>query len=383
MESNIVNPNSTLPAPKTETVKRQSNRSRQQLVGRSRLAFVEVGLCILVPCVGFLLWLHFDKDLQASLFSKSEYDMPGSGNTVYDMAVLGENSVVSVQTEGQIRFWDLQQGRCTEELQSHLDVLRCVACSPQKRLLTVGSASGYLETWDLDSPDTPIALSTQGRYGITACQFSPDGKWVCSIGESPEISIWDPCTLDVPGTLNIPGSTSVLRCLSFTSDGKLLIAGDERGDLHLWDFASRRHLQTLTTSKSGHNPLEQFADCMLEAVLMLPGDHTCVAVSRGQGISVWDLQSGTCLRRWAESADFFQSAELSPDGAQIITGSTTGDVSLWEIATGHRLRSWKTHQHLVRAVGMNREGTSIVSGDHLGRVFCHDVSTDNDSPATP
>lgn len=349
----------------------RTNRARHSLIGRARLAIMEIVLCVVVPCAGLLIWLHFDQDFRSSLFSGLKPESPYPSNSVYGMAELDQDSVISVQTQGQIRVWDLARGVSTGEIQSRLTELRCVACSPHQRLLAVGSAEGYLEMWDLDHPSRPLASSPHTPRGVKVCQFTPDGTLLCSAGENADISIWDSLTLRLVGQLPGGDSPHVVRCLSFSADGRHLLAGDERGSVHVWDFATRRRVRTLQPADSAGQPSAERANHIVQAVLTLPGQGEVVVVTRARGISVWDIHSGQCLRRWDGEADGLHSATLSNNGAHIVTGSMNGKLTTWETSTGRRLRTTRPHQHIVRAVAGALAGTSVLSGDCLGGIECH------------
>jgi WD40 repeat protein len=57
-----------------------------------------------------------------------------------------------------------------------------------------------------------------------------------------------------------------------------------------------------------------------------------------------------------------QSAAFSPDGTQIVSGSTDKTLRLWDAVSGAHLNTLKGHSDQVRSVTFSPDGTQIVSG---------------------
>jgi WD40 repeat protein len=92
-----------------------------------------------------------------------------------------------------------------------------------------------LRLWDLASGKEIWRQNLPGPYEGPVC-ISADGKrFAVSVGgESPEIQICDLATHRVLQALKSDGHP---RCLSFSPDGRLLVAGMENGTALTWDIS--------------------------------------------------------------------------------------------------------------------------------------------------
>ena len=85
-----------------------------------------------------------------------------------------------------------------------------------------------------------------------------------------------------------------------------------------------------------------------------------VSGSPHNGIRVWDLEGGQCLR--TIKADWITSLGITPDGKKAISGSLDGTVRVWELQSGHCLISLKRHSKEVTGIFITPDGEKAVSG---------------------
>jgi len=69
------------------------------------------------------------------------------------------------------------------------------------------------------------------------------------------------------------------------------------------------------------------------------------------------------------------SVVFSPDGRQILSGSSDGTIKLWDIDTGRELRTFSGHKGRVESVAFSPDGKKILSASSDGTVRLWDVST--------
>jgi WD40 repeat protein len=86
-------------------------------------------------------------------------------------------------------------------------------------------------------------------------------------------------------------------------------------------------------------------------------------------IILWDLETGTELRRFSGHTARVYDIVFSPDGKTMLSGSDDGLVILWELEGGQIVHRMKGHSGWVRAVDFSPDGRMAVSGGFAGRSF--------------
>jgi WD40 repeat protein len=68
------------------------------------------------------------------------------------------------------------------------------------------------------------------------------------------------------------------------------------------------------------------------------------------------------LRRFEGHTDSVSSVCFSPDGRQVLTGSSDNTARLWDAATGRQLRRFEGHTDWVRSVCFSPDGRQVLTG---------------------
>lgn len=83
-------------------------------------------------------------------------------------------------------------------------------------------------------------------------QFSPNGKYLAARASDRSVRVWYVSTGEL--VKMIPSSNDMVNSVRYSPDGKLLIAGYQRGEVVIWDsftFEERKHLQAATGAGIG------------------------------------------------------------------------------------------------------------------------------------
>jgi WD40 repeat protein len=122
----------------------------------------------------------------------------------------------------QVKGADLLQG---DAMEGGAGEVRCVAFSPDGKLLAAGNRYGTVRVWDVATKKEKVTLT--GHAGdVWAIAFSPDGKTLAAADtdwkKPSKIKLWDTTTWKERGSLPMPGE---ILCLAYSPDGKWLAAG--------------------------------------------------------------------------------------------------------------------------------------------------------------
>ncbi len=119
------------------------------------------------------------------------------------MAVLDRRRVVSGSSDRRLRVWDVESGQTLQTLKGHSGSVRSVAVLDSRRVVS-GSSDRTFRVWDVES-------------GKVECLF----------------------TLDARGT-----------SMAVIPDRRVIVAGDQAGRVHFFDFVEERQLTKRRTGST-------------------------------------------------------------------------------------------------------------------------------------
>jgi WD40 repeat protein/serine/threonine protein kinase len=93
-------------------------------------------------------------------------------------------------------------------------------------------------------------------------------------------------------------------------------------------------------------------------------------------LKLWRVADQALLRTFEGHTDTVWQAVFTPDGAQVVSVSADETVRLWDVATGQEVRRFEGHTADVRTVDISPDGTRLLTGG--GRFTAKDMPSDAD-----
>ena len=237
------------------------------------------------------------------------------------------------------------------------------------------NGSLYVLTVDGSRPPTEISLNPGlGKGGVVemlGLAISPDGRTLATGGYENAVRLW---TNFPPGwgfhnqkdsggvttisyflgavTYSLLEDSSVVTSIAYSSDGKLIAAGTEKGHIRLWraDGTLERTLSGNTSRVTG---------------LVFAGE-TLVSVAEDGSARFWQISDGTQTRLLNLGESVTSLALDSPDEI-LALGTESGKTYLWEMVDNRWLGVIPI-VGAVRALAFHPNATQLAIGSESGQI---------------
>lgn len=214
---------------------------------------------------------------------------------------------------------------------------------------------------ELHSVRTIAAHQPGGSPGVA---YSPDGKWLASIGVDGTAKIWRAETGELVHALSGEPDT-VGYDIAFSPDGKRL-AASWMSQVSVWDAVSGELLLRLPGQVVGMGTTDRLA---------FSPDSARLAVANMDGQpKVFDATNGRVLLALAGHEGVTDGLTYSPDGKRLATGDNAGVVKIWDAAGGQELATLE-HGGWVHGLAFSPDGRHLAAAGEDGRLVVWDTKT--------
>ena len=316
---------------------------------------------------------------------KGSHWLRGHSRSITAMAFTAAGTrLVTASGDNTCGQWDVSTGKeLTDLVLTHPGWVADMALSADGSRLLTCCDDGKLRLWSLEDARVLREIDSAPEVVFTSVDLSPDGKralaacaahgtvqmWDLDTGselKSEDLQHDDPQRDDLQqgAWLDFGGRAGIIWAARFTPEGEqvLTIGGN---DARLWDVATRKSLV-----RFGPHGAVASADISPDGRLLVTG-------SWDQSAKIWNTESGQAIRKLeGVHKGYVNSVEFSPDGKTILTASDDGTARLWDVASGAPLEiSFLGHESRVRQALFNKSGTQVLTtaNDKTARIW--DAST--------
>jgi cytochrome c len=297
-------------------------------------------------------------------FASAAFD--GHGGPVKSVAISADGKrALTASFDYSIIHWNLADETVLAELHGHDAAVNAITFLPGDREALSASDDGTLALWDLEAGAQRFRLN--GHEGkVVAVAVSPDGRVAASAGWDQTVRLWD---LDTRSALHVLSWRDSLNAVSFSNDGKTVIAGASDGELTVWRVNDGTRLMAVSTHDFAVTDLDHGAD----------GDLVATS-STDETVRLWDLETAGKGASSEPIATLYGhvgpvlTVDLSANGEFVASGGVDGTVRVWRRGDGDRLRVFARHKGPVWSVTFAPDGKTLLSGGADGLVLTYDLS---------
>lgn len=161
---------------------------------------------------------------------------------------------------------------------------------------------------------------------LTACRFSPCGKFAVAAGFDFQLQRW---TLENDQRTAMVGHPSWIGDLAFHPDKQRLYSVDYHGGLFCWNY-------TPSEPKPIWNKPDAHSSWTRKVAVSSDGKHVATG-GNDRVVRLWTAE-GKLLRELAGHKGYVFSLVFHPDGKSLLSGDQLGIVRQWEVASGKQTR---------------------------------------------
>jgi WD40 repeat protein/DNA-binding SARP family transcriptional activator len=273
-------------------------------------------------------------------------------------------TLVTVGDDADAIVWDVRAARATETFRGHAGRVLAAAVDRDARTLYTAGLDGSVIAWDL-AGDRRLGRTFQAGTGsgdwFPSTAISGDGRWLATVQDRGAVSLVDLSNLSrhslpVRGVPAVPPAAAAYAP-AFGPRGRLVLSG-VNGLLALVDARSGRVVARLR----GHRDLVFTPTTSADGSLI-------ASTGLDATLRLWDARTarplGSPIRLGSPPAS---DASISPDGARVAVGLTSGALDVFDVRSRRRLAALHVDAGNPTFSGFSRDGRYLLAGSKDGRI---------------
>lgn len=224
-------------------------------------------------------------------------------------------------------FWEALSGICSRTIPHPDSQVNRLCISPDKRFL---AAAGHhtVKLYDIKSSNPNAVLTFEGHTAnITGVAFHCEGKWMVTSSEDGTVKIWDTRSGNVQRNYS-HGGIAVNDVVIHPNQGEL-ISCDRGGNVRIWDLGE---------NKCSHQLIPEDDVAVASVTVASDGSMLCAGNNSGN-VYVWrmiqdrDITSLVPVCRFVAHNTYITRVLLSPDVRHLATCSADHTARIWSVDT--------------------------------------------------
>lgn len=275
-------------------------------------------------------------------------------------------TLISGSRDERVIEWDISVSPPTaKSLNGHRDWVLSVAFSPDGQKFASGSVDHNVIIWNVIPIPRLKELQANHDDEVWSVAFSPDGKQLASAGKDATLIL---TTIATNTSMTLTRGDYPIRTIAYAPDGSKIAAGDENGQISLWNLPIKSLQPISLTHDSG-----QF----MTNLLFSADSRILASTSRGIPLILWDLTQNPPIRNeFSHDLNKIIAITFDPDLKHLLTADDGGKLNVWDV-TSHQLLQQMEFPNNVSAAAFSVDGASIAWGTDDGQIIWLDLVKNN------
>ena len=260
-----------------------------------------------------------------------------------------ESQLASGSADKTIKIWKLKERIEQITLNGHESGVTCIDYHPDgSYLISSEKENGRIIVWNLKESKEEIRLE-EHKGPVLSLIFNPRGDTFASGSQDTKIIIWDFWNREIKAVLH--GHLEAVNSLSYCNNGSRLASGSSDKTIKIWNSFSNTEDTTIDN-----------LDGKIRSVAFNPFNPQFLAsLGSDNSICIWDLSVCKNIHSLKVLNDNIVSIAYSPNGINIISGSSGSTIRIWDVNEKEAEISIKGHSDIVQCITFFPRGKSFIS----------------------
>ncbi len=224
--------------------------------------------------------------------------------------------IAAISSNGAVGLWDARTFRQRHLLveEQAMDPAQCLSFSPDGRWVVVGFLPCNYSIYDAQAGRLHQHIQGEADWSmsIREATFDPRSMRLVHTSGHDGIEIWD---VETSSRLSLLRCGAPVRCLSFSPDGRLLLATSAHGTASVRDVSDAHTVREVCRLKA-----------YVSKACFSPCGKYIASPSGGQTVRLWKTSDGSLVATFAEHDDEVVRLAFSADGKILVSGGLNGTV---------------------------------------------------------
>jgi WD40 repeat protein len=282
-----------------------------------------------------------------------------------DMALLPENRMFLTATGNDHAL--IHTPSIERMLLGHAGPVTSLAFSPNGALLISGGVDKTVRGWTV-ATGAAAAPFTGTTDTVTSLAVTSDGATVFAGCADKIVRGWN-----IAGgapTVNLTHSAAV-HDISLSNDRSRLAATQDNQTIHIWDLATGRRLQRLTSPPAEPVPAQDGNIRHRLNVGFATDNSTIFSAGTDNVVRQWKLSAQRVV---VADAGKVNDVVFVKDGSHFVSGGDDKLVKLWGM-DGKLVRPYAGSTGAIQAISLRNDGTEVAGGTDIAGVFIWNLAT--------
>lgn len=233
------------------------------------------------------------------------------------------------------------------ELTKHIDWVRGVAFSPDRKKLAAVAQDGLLQIWNASPKWTESVSTNVSGQSLQSVVFHPSGNWVAVSGHEKSVFLVDAKTGKKIRTFDAHSESN--RAIDFSPDGKLLAAGGLSGVVRVWNVETGKMLYQIEATRR------------INAVAFSPDSQALAIGGESPFISIWSAKDGSSISTLPERPGKTYSLVFCEPN-RLASGESDNVIRIWQLDRAECTATLVGHTGTIAALAYDAAGKRLISG---------------------